>query len=81
VLEKVIWHAVSAKENRHEDHARNRLKRKISEAKKGATTAHIRIDAVGTTVTASITNETSLKVGREAFAIIKSSDVLVGLAD
>ena len=37
--------------------ARNRLKGKITGVKKGATTAHVRIDVGGTTVTASITNE------------------------
>jgi molybdopterin-binding protein len=39
----------------------------------------------GTTVTSSITNEAvdelGLKVGQEAFAIIKASDVMVGVAD
>jgi molybdopterin-binding protein len=65
--------------------ARNRLKGKITAVNKGATTAHVRIDVGGTTVTASITNEAvdelGLKVGQEAFAIIKASDVMVGLAD
>ena len=36
--------------------ARNRLKGKIVDVKKGATTAHVRLDVNGTTVTASITN-------------------------
>ena len=65
--------------------ARNRLKGKIVEVKKGATTAHVRIDVGGTTVTASITNEAvddlGLKVGQDAFAIIKASDVMVGIPD
>lgn len=65
--------------------ARNRLKGKIVEVRKGATTAHIRIDVSGTIVTASITNhavdELGLQVGQEAFAIIKASDVMVGVAD
>jgi len=63
--------------------ARNRLKGKITEVKKGATTAHVRLDVNGTTVTASITNEAvdelGLKVGQTAYAIIKASDVMVGL--
>ena len=50
--------------------ARNRLKGKITEVKKGATTAHVRLDVNGTTVTASITNEAvdelGLKVGQTA---------------
>ncbi len=49
--------------------ARNRLKGKIIEVKKGATTAHVRIDVNGTIVTASITNEAvdelGLKVGQD----------------
>lgn len=63
--------------------ARNRLKGKIVEVKKGATTAHVRIDVNGTVVTASITNqavdELGLKVGDEAYAIVKASDVMVGI--
>ena len=63
--------------------ARNRLKGKIVEVKKGATTAHVRIDVSGTIVTASITNEAvdelKLKVGETAYAVIKASDVMVGL--
>ena len=65
--------------------ARNRLKGKITEVKKGATTAHVRLDVNGTTVTASITNEAvdelGLKVGQTAYAIIKASDVMVGVDD
>jgi molybdopterin-binding protein len=37
--------------------ARNHLKGKITEVKKGATTAHVWIDVGGQTITASITNE------------------------
>jgi molybdopterin-binding protein len=37
--------------------ARNQLKGKIVDVKKGATTAHVRIDVVGQVITASITNE------------------------
>ena len=62
--------------------ARNRLKGKVTEVTKGATTAHVRIDVGGTLVTASITNqavdELGLKVGDEAYAVIKASDVMVG---
>jgi molybdopterin-binding protein len=63
--------------------ARNRLRGKIVEVRKGATTAHVRIDVNGTVVTASITNdavdELGLKVGQDAYAIVKASDVMVGL--
>ena len=63
--------------------ARNRLKGRIVEVKKGATTAHVKIDVIGTVVTASITNEAAdelkLKAGDTAYAIVKASDVMVGL--
>jgi molybdopterin-binding protein len=63
--------------------ARNRFKGRIVEVKKGATTAHVRLDVNGTIVTASITNEAvdelGLKAGQEAYAIIKASDVMMGL--
>lgn len=62
--------------------ARNSLKGKVTEVTKGATTAHVKIDVGGTVVTASITNqavdELGLKVGDEAYAVIKASDVMVG---
>ena len=58
--------------------ARNTLKGKIAKITKGATTSHVLIDVNGATVTASITNE-ALKEGDEATAVIKSSDVIVGV--
>jgi molybdopterin-binding protein len=65
--------------------ARNKLKGRIVEVKKGQTTAHVRIDVNGTVVTASITNdavdELGLKAGQQGYAIIKASDVMVGLDD
>jgi molybdopterin-binding protein len=62
--------------------ARNQLKGKIVAVTKGQTTAHIRIDiGGGVIVTSSITNEAvddlALKVGDDAFAVIKASDVMV----
>lgn len=63
--------------------ARNILKGKIVEMTRGATTAHVRIDIGSAVVTASITNtsldELSLEVGKEAYAVIKASDVMVGI--
>jgi molybdopterin-binding protein len=63
--------------------ARNILKGKIVEVKKGKTTAHVRIDIGSTVVTASITNEAvdelKLKSGRAAFAVIKASDVMIAI--
>ena len=62
--------------------ARNRLKGKVVEVTKGATTAHVRIDVGnGTVVTASITNEAvdelGLAVGADAYVVVKASDVMV----
>jgi molybdopterin-binding protein len=63
--------------------ARNRLKGKIVDVKKGATTAHVRIDVGGQIVTAAITNESAeelgLAAGQPAYAVIKASDVMVGV--
>lgn len=63
--------------------ARNQLKGKIVEVKKGATTAHVRIDIGGQIVTASITNESAddlkLEAGKTAYAIVKASNVMVGV--
>jgi molybdopterin-binding protein len=42
--------------------ARNQLKGKIIEVKKGATTTHVRIDIGRQTITASITNESAEKL-------------------
>lgn len=64
--------------------ARNRLKGKIIEVTKGATTAHVRIDiGNGVIVTSSITNEAvdelGLTVGGNAYAVVKASDVMVAI--
>ncbi len=63
--------------------ARNQLKGKIVEVKKGTTTAHVRIDIGGQIVTASITNESvdemKLAVGQTAYAIIKATSVMVAV--
>jgi molybdopterin-binding protein len=64
--------------------ARNKLKGKIVEVKKGATTAHVRLEiAPGQVVTASITNEAvdelGLKSGAAATAVIKASDVMIAV--
>jgi molybdopterin-binding protein len=63
---------------------RNQLKGKIVEVKKGATTSHVRIDiGNGIVITSSITNEAvadlNLKIGDEAWAVIKASDVMIGV--
>ncbi len=63
--------------------ARNKLKGKIAEVKKGATTTHVKIDIGGAIVTASITNEAAdelkLAAGQTAYAVIKASDVMIGV--
>jgi molybdopterin-binding protein len=64
--------------------ARNKLEGKILEVKKGATTAHVRLEiAPGQIVTASITNEAveelGLKSGATAIAIVKASDVMIAI--
>jgi molybdopterin-binding protein len=64
--------------------ARNKLHGTITDVTKGATTAHVRIDlGGGAIVTASITNEAvdelKLKKGEKAYAVIKATDVMVGL--
>lgn len=63
--------------------ARNRLKGKVVEVRKGQTTAHVRIDVNGTIVTAAITNEAvdelGLAVGQEAYAVVKASDVMIAV--
>jgi molybdopterin-binding protein len=65
--------------------ARNRIPGKVVEVKKGATTAHVRLEiAPGQVITSSITNEAvdelGLRAGGEAIAVIKASDVMIGVA-
>ena len=64
--------------------ARNVLPGKLFAITLGATTAHVKIEiGSGAVITASITNEAvealGLAVGKPASAVIKSSDVLVGI--
>jgi molybdopterin-binding protein len=64
--------------------ARNQLKGKIVEVKKGATTAHVRLEiGPGQIITSSITNEAvdelGLKAGITAFAVIKASEVMIAV--
>ncbi len=72
------------KERRVKISARNILKGKVTEIVKGATTSHVRIDiGGGVIVTSSITNEAvadlALENGKQAYAVIKASDVMVGI--
>jgi len=64
--------------------ARNQLKGKIVGIDHGVTTSHVTIDVGGgALIMASITKESAdqlkLAVGQEAFAIIKASNVMVGV--
>lgn len=64
--------------------ARNVLSGTVKSVVKGATTAHVVVEvATGQTITSSITNEAvedlGLKVGMAVKAIVKSSDVLIGV--
>ena len=62
--------------------ARNQIVGRVVEVRKGATTAHVRIDiGNGVVITSSITNEAvddlALGPGDTAIAVIKASDVMV----
>lgn len=64
--------------------ARNQIKGKIVDLKKGATTAHVRVDiGGGQIVTSAITNEAvdelSLKTGAEVIVVVKASDVMIAI--
>jgi len=55
--------------------ARNQIKGKVVEVRKGMTTAHVRMD-VGNGVNEAV-DDLGLAVGDEAIAVIKASDVMV----
>ncbi len=64
--------------------ARNQFPGTILDVQKGATTTHVRIEiTAGIVFTASITNEAAeelaLKKGGKAYAVVKASDVMVGV--
>jgi molybdopterin-binding protein len=63
--------------------ARNQLQGTIKDVHKGATTAHVEIEVGGAVLTASITNEAveelKLAKGMKAYAVIKASDVMIGI--
>lgn len=65
--------------------ARNVLPGTVVAIVTGAVTSHVRIDLGGSIVTAAITNEAvaelGLVVGAKASAVIKASDVMVGVDD
>jgi molybdopterin-binding protein len=64
--------------------ARNIVKGRIVDVHKGATTAHVRIDiGNGIILTSSITNASvdslGLTVGKDAYAVVKASEVMIGV--
>jgi molybdopterin-binding protein len=63
--------------------ARNQLSGTVTAIEKGVTTTIVRLDCNGSVITASITNaaaeELGLAVGKPATAIIKASDVMIGV--
>ncbi len=63
--------------------ARNQITGTVTGIDKGVTTTIVRLDCNGTTITASITNaaaeDLGLAVGKPATAIIKASDVMIGV--
>jgi molybdopterin-binding protein len=64
--------------------ARNQIPGTIKTVKPGATTTHVTIEvSPAVTITCSITNEAAeelaLKAGMKATAVIKASDVMVGI--
>ncbi|NHO31007.1 TOBE domain-containing protein [Acetobacter fallax] len=65
--------------------ARNQIRGTITNITRGATTSHVSIDIGGSVIMAAITNEAvadlKLETGRQAYAVIKASDVMVGTDD
>jgi molybdopterin-binding protein len=64
--------------------ARNQIKGTVVEVKKGATTAHVRVDiGNGQIVTSAITNEAVEELGIEAqgrvTVVVKASDVMIAV--
>lgn len=63
--------------------ARNILKGRVISVTRGATTSHVRLDIGGAIVTSFITNEAvddlKLVEGQEAYAVVKASDVMIGV--
>jgi molybdopterin-binding protein len=63
--------------------ARNQIKGVIKSVTKGQTTAHVLLEVGGIVISASITNESvdqlKLAPGQAAYAVIKASDVMIGV--
>ncbi len=65
--------------------ARNQLKGKVVEIHEGAVNGIVKIDLGGCVISSVITmasiRELGLRVGGEAYAIIKASNVMIGVDD
>ena len=64
--------------------ARNQIKGTVADVKKGATTAHVRVDiGGGVIVTSSITNDAvddlGIKAGGKVTVVVKASDVMLAV--
>jgi len=64
--------------------ARNQIKGTVADVKKGATTAHVRVDiGNGAVMTSSITNEAidelGIKAGGKVIVVVKASDVMIAV--
>lgn len=64
--------------------ARNQLKGKVVEIKEGAVNGTVKIDIGGGNVISSVITMTSIKelglaVGKEAYAVVKASSVMIGV--
>jgi molybdopterin-binding protein len=57
----------------------NQLNGIIVDVAKGATTSHIRIDIGGGVIVTEAVDELNLAKGKAAVAVIKASDVMVGV--
>ena len=65
--------------------ARNQIRARVTGVTRGEATANIELDAGGVRLVASITieaaNELRLAPGSEVTAIVKASDVIIGVPD
>ncbi len=64
--------------------ARNQIKGKIIDIQEGAVTAIVILDIgngnkISSTITMNAVRDLNLKVGSEAYAVIKSSSVMIGV--
>lgn len=66
--------------------ARNQLKGTVVNIEKGAVNAIVKIDigggnVISATISMASVNELGLEVGKEAYAVIKATSVMVGIDD